>query len=159
MGKLADEIRQNKPFVSPEVEAFLSLQRSADVLMRGLESLLKEHGLTQSQYNALRILRGAGEAGLVCRELGNRMVTRDPDITRLLDRLDARGLVSRTRDSRDRRTVVTRISPMGLAVLEALDVPVADLHNRQLAHLGPRRLRQLIELLDAVREFRRRSSP
>ncbi len=154
MRRLGDEILRRKPFASPEVEAFLSLQRSADYLMRGLEEVLKEHGLTQSQYNVLRILRGAGPEGLVCRELGNRMVTRDPDITRLLDRLDAQDLVSRSRDRRDRRTVVTRITPKGLEILETLDAPVVDLHRRQLSHVGPRRLKQLVRLLEAVGESR-----
>jgi DNA-binding MarR family transcriptional regulator len=150
--KLHVEIGQVKPFVSIEAEAFLNLQRTSDFLMRGLERVLKPTNLTQTQYNVLRILRGAGRSGLLCRELGERMVTRDPDITRLLDRLEARGLVRRSRSQADRRAVRTRIRTAGLSLLEKLDHPVAELHKQQLQHLGSPRVRQLIDLLEAARE-------
>jgi DNA-binding MarR family transcriptional regulator len=149
---LKAEIKQRRPFSSSQEEAFLNLQRTADALMRGFEELLKPSGLTQTQYNVLRILRGAAPEGLLCRELAERMITRDPDVTRLLDRLEARGLVSRTRDVADRRVIVTRITAQGLRLLEGLDSPVAELHRRQLAHLGGDRIQKLIDLLEVTRK-------
>jgi DNA-binding MarR family transcriptional regulator len=151
MPRLRDEIKMTRPFESPEAEAFLNIQRTADALTRGLEETLRPSGLTQAQYNVLRILRGAGDSGLLCRELGERMVTRDPDITRLLDRLESRSLVRRERDPRDRRSIVTRITREGLSVLAELDTPVAQLHKRQLAHLDPEQTIQLVALLEAAR--------
>ncbi len=149
--KLKDEIRQNKPFSSPAQEAFLNLQRTADALMRGLEQTLKPCSLTQTQYNVLRILRGAGCAGLLCREVSERMVTREPDMTRLLDRLESRGLVTRSRDRKDRRAVTVRVTPQGVEMVGRLDQPVADLHTRQMAHLGNDRIQKLIGLLESAR--------
>ncbi len=149
--KLRDEIRQRKPFSSPAQEAFLNLQRTADALMRGLEETLKPSSLTQAQYNALRILRGAGNAGLLCREVSERMVTHEPDMTRLLDRLETRGLVTRSRDRKDRRAITVRITGEGVELLARLDEPIADLHTRQLAHLGSTRIRSLIGLLESAR--------
>lgn len=151
-GKLQAEIKQAKPFPSVEQEAFLNLLRTAEALLRGFTEVLKPAGLSHPQYNILRILRGAGPDGLACRELGGRMVTRDPDITRLLDRLEARGLVARARRQEDRRVVRTCITAKGLQLLGELDAPVLRLHHRLLGHLGDRRLRSLIELLEAARE-------
>ena len=151
-GRLRSEIKRKKPFAGAELEAFLSLQRTADALTRGLAEALKPAALSGPQYNILRILRGAGAGGCVCRELGERMVTRDPDITRLLDRLEARDLVARERGREDRRVVKTRITEKGLHLLESLEAPMADLHRRLLGHLGARRLRALIELLEVARE-------
>ncbi len=150
--KLREEIKQTKPFAGAEQEAFLNLQRTADVLLRGLEVVLKPAGLTQSQYNVLRILRGAGREGLLCREVSDRMITRDPDMTRLLDRLESRGLVTRSRDRQDRRSIAVRISEEGKRLLSGLDEPVAELHRRQLSHLGGQKLRTLIGLLEGARE-------
>ncbi len=150
--KLKDEIKQVKPFASPEQEAFLNLQRTADSLMRGLEETLKPSGLTQPQYNVLRILRGAGAEGLVCRQVSERMVTHDPDLTRLLDRLEARGLVTRSRDRKDRRAITVRITRQGAGLVSVLDEPIADLHRRQLAHLGGERIQRLIGLLEVARQ-------
>ena len=116
--KLKDEIKQGRPFESLEAEVFLNLMRTADALSRGVEEILKLAGLSHTQYNVLRILRGAGEQGLCCREVAERMITRDPDITRLLDRLERRGLLTRSRDSKDRRVITVRITPAGLKVLE-----------------------------------------
>src|SRR5690348_18290459 len=126
----------------PEEAAFLDLLRTCDLLSRGPAQVLKAEDLSATQYNVLRILRGAPE-GLPCGEIGNRMITRDPDVTRLLDRLEKRGLVSRCRETEDRRMVLTRISPEGLKLLARLDEPVQEAHREQLGHLGRERLKAL----------------
>jgi DNA-binding MarR family transcriptional regulator len=151
--KLAAAIKQTKPFVSAEEEVFLAVQRTASDLNQGIAELLKPEGITAPQYNVLRILRGAGENGLACREIGDRLVTRDPDVTRLLDRIETQGLIVRARESADRRVVTTRITAKGRALLSRLDEPVAELHVRQLAHLGQTKLRKLLELLEEARGF------
>jgi len=135
---------------SPEESAFLELLRTTDMLSRGLVQVLKTENLSSTQYNVLRILRGAPE-GLPCGEVANRMITRDPDVTRLLDRLEKRGLISRCRETEDRRTVRTRIAPPGLKLLARLDEPVQTAHRKQLGHLGKDRLRSLAELLRVCR--------
>jgi|SRR5882724_2545784 len=150
--RLRDEIKQQKPFESLEEEALLSVLRTADVLTQRIAAVLKPFKLSHSQYNALRILRGAGPDGLACQEIAERMITRDPDITRLLDRLEARELVTRGRDGKDRRVVLTRITPQGKRLLEALDQPIAEVDRQPLQHLGERRLRALIQLLEVARE-------
>ncbi len=150
-GRLQAEIKQTKPFPSVEEEAFISVQRTADALLQCVAETLKPLGLSPTQYNALRILRGAGPDGLACREIAERMITRDPDVTRILDRLEDRGLVSRTRHARDRRVILTRITAAGRDVLGRLDEPITDAHTRQLGHLGGRRLRALIGLLEGAR--------
>src|SRR5437764_13295915 len=109
--------------------------RTCDELSRAFVPILKAEDLSSNQYNVLRILRGAPE-GLPCGEIGSRMITRDPDITRLLDRLEKRGLISRCRETKDRRMVLTRISPQGLKLLARLDEPVQEAHREQLGHLG-----------------------
>ena len=151
-GKILAEIKQTKPFPTLEEEAFLNVQRTANALGQGLSELLKEHDLTATQYNVLRILRGAGEKGLMAGEVGERMITRDPDVTRLLDRLEKRGLVERWRCTHDRRVVWTRITPAGLAAIAPLDGRVTDLLIQQLGHLGRERLEAFIDLLEAARE-------
>src|SRR5215469_2382140 len=105
------------------------------MLSRSMIHVLKAEDLSATQYNVLRILRGAPE-GLTCGEIANRMITRDPDITRLLDRLEKRHLISRRRGAKDRRMVLTRITPEGLALLARLDRPVQEAHRQQLGHLG-----------------------
>jgi|SRR5580692_6811407 DNA-binding MarR family transcriptional regulator len=135
-----------------EAGVFVSLMRTADALARGAEALLKPYGLSGTQYNVLRILRGAGGAGLACREVGCKLISRDPDITRLLDRMESRGLIVRAREAQDRRVVKTRITEEGLRVLAELDAPVNDLHRQQFRHLTERQLRQLLALLDRARE-------
>jgi len=135
----------------PEEAAFLDLWRTADMLARYLQQVLKTEDISSTQYNVLRILRGAVE-GLTCGEIANRMITRDPDITRLLDRLEKRGLISRCRETKDRRMVLTRITDDGLALLDRLDEPVQEAHRRQLGHLGRSRLQALRDLLSACRE-------
>jgi DNA-binding MarR family transcriptional regulator len=141
--------REQKPTL--EAQVFVELVRTAESLSRGAEALLKPTGLSGTQYNVLRILRGAGPDGLLCREIGCRMISRDPDITRLLDRMESRGLISRARGEEDRRVVKTRITPEGLRVLEELDAPVQELHLRQLRHLPVAELRRLSRLLERVR--------
>jgi DNA-binding MarR family transcriptional regulator len=135
---------------SAEESAFLELMRTTDMLSRSLAPLLKAEELSSTQYNVLRILRGSPE-GLPCGEIGNRMITRDPDITRLLDRLEKRGLVSRCRETKDRRMVLTRITGAGLELLARLDEPVQDIHRAQLGHLGRERLQSLVDLVRAAR--------
>jgi DNA-binding MarR family transcriptional regulator len=134
----------------PEEAAFLDLLRTTDLLSRGLIGVLKAEDLSATQYNVLRILRGAPE-GLPCGEIANRMITRDPDVTRLLDRLEKRSLISRCRETKDRRTVMVRITPAGLKLLARLDTPVQDGHRRQLGHLGREQLQTLTDLLRMAR--------
>jgi DNA-binding MarR family transcriptional regulator len=135
----------------PEQEAFLNVVRAADWLTRGSAELLKEHGLSGAQYNVLRILRGSEPSGLPCKEVAGRMITREPDVTRLLDRMETRGIIARARSEQDRRVVVTRITRAGLDLLTELDEPVAELHKRQFAHLTREQLAEFNRLLDLVR--------
>jgi DNA-binding MarR family transcriptional regulator len=151
MTPLSDEIRQRKPFASLEEETLLALMRTVDVLARPGEALFKSYGLSPTQYNALRILRGAGKAGLPCSEIANRMVTRDPDITRLLDRLERTHLVRRARDASDRRVVLARITQAGLDLLDQLNRPLAELNRKLLGSLGEEKLRALLALLEQAR--------
>ncbi len=141
---------QRRRAACPEEAAFLELVRTTDMLSRGLVKVLKSKDLSSTQYNVLRILRGAPE-GLACGEIASRMITRDPDITRLLDRLEKRALISRCRETKDRRMVMARITPEGLKLLTQLDEPVQETHRKQLGHLGRERLRALTELLHASR--------
>src|SRR2546421_1851921 len=134
-----------------EEAAFLELLRTTDMLSRSLVKVLKTEDVSGTQFNVLRILRGSPE-GLPCGEIASRMITRDPDITRLLDRLEKRGLISRARDTKDRRMVLTHITSEGLKLLSRLDEPVQESHRRQLGHLGRERLRQLAELMSACRK-------
>ena len=124
--------------------------RTTDLLSRGLVRIMKTEDISPTQYNVLRILRGA-PAGLACGEIANRMITRDPDVTRLLDRLEKRDLISRCRETKDRRTVMARITPEGLKLLGRLDEPVQAAHRKQLGHLGCERLRALSEMLSLAR--------
>jgi DNA-binding MarR family transcriptional regulator len=145
---------ENKPqhTGSPEEAAFLDLLRTTDLLSRSLSKVLKATDLSQTQYNVLRILRGAPN-GLPCGEIGNRMITKDPDITRLLDRLEKRSLISRCREVKDRRMVLARITPEGLKLLADLDKPVQEAHRKQLGHLGRERLQHLAALLFEARSY------
>ena len=149
---LKSDIKQAKPFASLEEEAFLSLQLTADRLARRGAEILKQHGLSPAQYNTLRILRGAGPGGLACSEIGERMINHDPDITRMLDRLEKRALVQRSREGKDRRVITTRITAAGLDILNALDGPMDRFHRKLLGSLGESRLKSLIALLEDVRE-------
>lgn len=151
-----------------EAEVYLTLQHVADLLLRPLEETLKPAGLSHTQYNVLRILRGAnrdakrrgGEpdsengaeaGGLPCGEIAARMITRDPDITRLLDRLEARGLVARSREKKDRRVVRAWITPAGIQLLKKLDKPMDAMHRKQFAHVPAAHLRQLLSHLKEIR--------
>src|SRR5262249_2427928 len=135
---------------SMEEKAFIELIRTTDALSRGAAHVLKAEDISSTQYNVLRILRGSPE-GLSCGEIGNRMITREPDITRLLDRREKRKLSPGRRDAAGRRTVIARIPPIGLALLQRLDEPVQTVHREQLGHLGPKRLKELFELLTLCR--------
>lgn len=149
--RLREELKQNRPFGSLEEEVLVGVARTADALQGELAAVLKQGGVSQTQYNVLRILRGAGAPGLACGEIGERMVARDPDLTRLLDRLEARHLVTRARDGADRRVVTTRISQAGLALLTELEEPLQTAVRRLLGHMGEDRLRTLATLLDEAR--------
>ena len=138
-----------RPQCAEEV-AFLDLLRTCDLLSRAPAQVLKAEDLSSTQYNVLRILRGAPE-GLTCGEIAGRMITRDPDITRLLDRLEKRGLISRWREAKDRRVVMARITAEGLKLLGRLDDPVQETQRRQLGHMGKEKLRELAGLLSAAR--------
>jgi len=150
VGNIQAEIKQSKP-LSPEQEVLLTLQRTADAFDRRIAELLKGSGLSTTQYNVLRILRGAGKDGLPCGAIAERMVTRDPDITRLLDRLDKMGFIARERGTRDRRVVTTTITEEGLKVLKQLDKPVQDLGLALVHGLSRPQMQQLVELLDLAR--------
>ncbi|HEU5234340.1 MAG TPA: MarR family transcriptional regulator [Terriglobales bacterium] len=130
---------------------YLELLRTTDSLSRGIVQVLREDDLSATQYNVLRILRGAPD-GLACGEIANRMITRDPDVTRLLDRLERRKLIERGRDPQDRRTVMAKITRDGLKMLARLDEPILQMHRRQLGHLGISRLRELAEMLLEARK-------
>lgn len=151
-GKIQQELKLTKSLGSLEEEVFLNVQRTANVLNQGLNALLKQFDLTGTQYNVLRILRGAGPAGLAAGEIGERMITRDPDVTRLLDRLEKRGLAERWRCTDDRRVVWTRITPAGVELIAPLDGPILELHARMLGHLGDGRLQVLVDLLEQTRD-------
>jgi MarR family transcriptional regulator, organic hydroperoxide resistance regulator len=148
---LKEELKQNAPFRSREQEAYLSLLRTADALQTSVEAKLNEFGLTGTQYNALRILRGAGAEGLPCSEIGERMITRDPDVTRLLNRLEKRGFVKRVRGKTDRRVICGKITAAGLGLLAEMDEPIEKHGRAILKHVGQESLRQLIELLELIR--------
>jgi len=139
------------PALPLEDRIFISLQKTADCLGLEASQLLKPHGLTGTQYNVLRILRGAEPDGLACSGIGERMISHDPDMTRLLDRMEKRGLISRARQTDDRRVVKTRITSAGLNLLKNLDQPVRELHKRQFHHLPVVRLKTLAQLLEEVR--------
>jgi DNA-binding MarR family transcriptional regulator len=151
VGRLQRELKQNKPFESLESEVYLNLARTADILQRWEVELLRPLDLTPSTYNILRILRGAGKDGHRCAEIGSRMISRDPDITRLLDRLEKRGLVKRARDTSDRRVVTSRITEKGLSLLATLDAPVEESQRKLLGHMSRADLEHLNRLLETAR--------
>jgi len=143
--------KSSSPAVSLENRIFVALLQTADTLAQEAEQFLKAAGIPNAQYNVLRILRGAEPEGLACRAIGDRMISHDPDITRLLDRMEKRGLITRERQTDDRRVVKTRITPQGLSLLKTLDQPIHDLHKRQFRHISTARLKTLFGLLEEVR--------
>jgi DNA-binding MarR family transcriptional regulator len=148
--KLATAIRQNLPFDSPQQEAGLLIARIGSDLRRAFETVLKPHDITHTHYNVLRILRGAGEAGLPCSAIGDRLVEHAPDTTRLLDRLVRLQWVARRRDRNDRRVVRSLITPAGLDLLDTLEAPLTRLQHDLFAHMTTERLQLLVELLDEL---------
>jgi len=133
-----------------EDQLFVAILKTADSLSQDAEQVIKSAGLTGTQYNVLRILRGAEPEGLLCRGIAERMISRDPDMTRLLDRLEKQGWISRERQQDDRRVIITRITAEGLKLLKKLDQPVHDLHKAQFRHITAAKLKQLAELLSEV---------
>lgn len=150
-GRLQQELRQSRPFATPQTEAFLNLVRTAGQLQHSLRQHLRPHGVTETQYNSLRILRGAGENGLTCSEIAERLVSRDPDITRLMSRLERACLVRRERDPKDRRIVLARITAKGLKALSRLDDIVTTSVQESFAHLSEKEVQTLTRLLERTR--------
>ncbi|HTX76108.1 MAG TPA: MarR family winged helix-turn-helix transcriptional regulator [Terracidiphilus sp.] len=151
MSGLKTEIAQKRPFASVQEEAILNLMRTADCVERAFQQAIRPWGITSTQYNALRILRGAHPEGLTCSAIGERMVTAVPDITRLLARLKARHLIRQHRDRRDRRILWTDISEAGLALLKEMDALIARMPRELLGHLEEGEVGELIRLLEVAR--------
>lgn len=152
-GLLQHEIKQSKPFADARLEAYLNLVRTADLLQRAVDHLLRPHAVSAAQYNVLRILRGAGEAGLPVGEIGTRLVSQDPDVTRLVDRLEKRAWVERLRGSDDRRVVRVRITAAGMAFLDHCDLDRQrhQAHQSTLGRLDDTELDTLIALCERIR--------
>lgn len=148
---IRDDIQQTRPFRSTSQEAYLALLRTADGARRHVSTVLEERHITLQQYNVLRILRGAGDSGLPTLAIGERMIERTPGITRLIDRMEVKGWVSRRRCTEDRRRVWCQISETGLTVLDDLDEPIATLDEVLQHALAPEELRDLIGYLDRIR--------
>jgi DNA-binding MarR family transcriptional regulator len=152
MTNLQTEIKQTCPFGSLAEEAYLSVIRTAAMLSHSFNDAIKDRGITGTQYNALRVLRGAGQQGLCRNEVRDRLVARVPDATRLLDRLERMGLIERAREGGDRRFVTTRITPAGLKLLAELDEPTLALHQRQFGGADEAEIRSLVAVLERVRQ-------
>jgi DNA-binding MarR family transcriptional regulator len=150
--RILEEIRQTRPFASQQEEAALNIVRTADALKRGGELLFRKHGITSAQYNVLRILRGAGEKGLYCSGIAERMITAEPDITRLLVRMEKLGLLIRRRDTCDRRVVKAFATRRGLHLLDEVDAPLRELQAQQFALLSEDEVAALITGLEKIRE-------
>ena len=152
MSDLKASLKQSRPFNSLYQEAFLNLARTYTVLSDGLDLVLGPQGLSMTQYNILRMLRGAGPEGLCRNEIGRRLITRMPDVTRLLDRMERDGLISRVRSTEDRRLVNTILTAHGRQIVDNLDREIAKEHERTLGHLNKTQLTALVELLSLVRD-------
>ena len=150
--KLQEEIKQTRPFPNIEEEALLNIRRTSDRLHHFSQQLFKPHGVTPTQYNVLRILRGAGDGGLRCSDIGERLVSSDPDITRLLGRLQKQKLIRRKRDPKDRRVIYATITPDGLRLLKEMDPVLSDHIKQLLKHMSREKLTTLVALLEEVRE-------
>jgi DNA-binding MarR family transcriptional regulator len=148
---LQQELKQTRPFKSPQEEAHLNIVRTASMLTSHFEQFLKPHGITSTQYNVLRILRGTGTGGLCRNELGDRLITRMPDVTRLLDRMEEAGLVTRERQEADRRMVRTTLTRAGRKLVDDLDPLVEQEHARILGKLTRAQLKLLNELIALAR--------
>jgi DNA-binding MarR family transcriptional regulator len=148
---VGEEIHQTRPFATIEEELLVSLLRTTDVLHERFEQIIRPFNISMTQYNVLRILRGAEPGGRTCGEIGERMIAREPDVTRLLERMDKAGLIKRTRDSADRRVVVTRITNAGLKLLDEMDPKLRELDGL-LKPMGERKIETTLKLLDEVRE-------
>ena len=149
---LRHELRQQKPFRTIQQEAQLSVIRTGSLLTDAFEQMLKPYGITSAQFNVLRILRGAEPDGLCRNELRERLLTRMPDVTRLLDRMEDAGLVERKKEGEDRRKVRTKITAKARRLVDKLDDVVAEEHERRFGHVGKDKLRELIATLTEVRE-------
>lgn len=150
--KLTKEIKQTRPFTMAEAEACLNILRTSEILQQRINQFLKEFGLSSTQYNVLRILQGAGESGLTCSQIADRMITHDSDITRLLDRMEARDMVVRERSSEDRRVVLTKLAPSAKTLLGQIEKPLAKQLSSTVGRLGPKPIAALIDLLEQFRE-------
>ena len=152
MSPLQDELKQTKPFRTLQQEAQLNMVRTANILSDAFEQMLKPHGITGTQYNVLRILRGAEPDGLCRNEVSQRLLNRMPDATRLLDRMEEAGLVTRERSTTDRRLVTTRITTKGREIVDSLDDSADEQHEKALGHMSEQQLRTLIKLLTIARK-------
>lgn len=157
--QLERELKQTRPFRSPYAEAAIGVIRTADVLRRRFDALFRPHGLTMQQYNVLRILRGARPESLPTMEIAERMIERTPGITRLVDRLEEKGLVRRGRSQEDRRRVLCSITEEGLDLLAELDEPVEEADEEALSMLAEEEVEALIGFLDRIREGHEREAP
>jgi DNA-binding MarR family transcriptional regulator len=149
---VAEEIHQTRPFASSEEELLVALLRTTDVLHERFEQMIRPFNISMTQYNVLRILRGAEPDGRTCGEVGERMIAREPDVTRLLERLEKAGLIKRTRDSQDRRVVVTRITNAGMKLLDELEPKLREIDGL-LKPMGERKIENMLKLLDEVRAY------
>jgi DNA-binding MarR family transcriptional regulator len=150
-GKIQQELQQKKPFRHVAEEAALNVLRTSDLVMQAELDLLKPYNLSATQYNVLRILRGAGDEGICCKAIGDRLITRDPDVTRLIDRLEKRGILARTRAKEDRRYVTVHLTKAGMDLVNELDEPIQKLNQKIMRNLNARDLHTLIGLLEQVR--------
>ena len=148
---MTSRAKANCPGATPlEDQIFVILLKAADSLSSEADQLMKTNGLTSAQYNVLRILRGAGPEGLPCNTIAERMISRDPDMTRLLDRMEKRELITRERQKEDRRVVKARITGEGLKLLKQMDAPIRELHKSQFTHMTSARMKALMDLLTEV---------
>lgn len=152
MKSLQEEIQQTQPFDSKETEAFLNLIRTHETVTQPVNQFFREYGLTQTLYNVLRIIRGGGDPGVTCTQIGERIVTRVPDVTRLVDRLTKAKLVRRVRDKDDRRVVKLFLTAKGTALLSKMDEPLKSLQREKLSHMNERELSTLNRLLTKMRQ-------
>lgn len=151
LDELQRQLKQTKPFGSRQEAVYLAIQLIADEQKTRFNDLFKSRDLTGAQYNVLRILRGAGKDGLSCREIGERMINRESDVTRMLDRLESRELITRERQTDDRRVVLAFITQVGLGLLKELDGPVNELHRSLMGHMSAKDLDTLLDLLGEAR--------